>query len=389
MAKDPCVVMLLSNAYRPDPRVLKEAAGLQSAGYQVTIICWDRLAELSAQEMHTSGFNVIRIQHVRSSYGIGKKQILKLPRFWRAVWAYLNLLKPAILHCHDFDTLPVGLAWGRLHRIPVIYDAHEHYAELCRPRLPGLSGKAIYYLIRFSELLGARLASAVITVDEFLANVYRKQNARILIIGHYPVKDYTSTTASVFSHNGVRMVYIGRLSRDRGMLIYVDILRCLLMAGIDARLILSGVFTPVSEEHVIKARIQGIEDQVEITGWIPYGSMPGLLAHCDLGFSILSPEPRYVNALPVKLFEYMAAGLPVIASRFPAISQIISRHDCGALVDPGASPQSIAEHIIHWKANPEIPMKLGANGRQAILQDYNWESLMIEVLALYASLLVS
>ena len=57
------VVMLLSNAFRPDPRVEREADGLVQAGFRVTLICWDRAAELSSSELH-DGIEVIRIQDV-------------------------------------------------------------------------------------------------------------------------------------------------------------------------------------------------------------------------------------------------------------------------------------------------------------------------------------
>ncbi len=379
--------MLLSNPFRPDPRVLKEAIGLQKANFQVIIICWDRAAELPQEETHPSGFRIIRIQRVPSSYGIGKKQLHRIPRFWFAVWPHLVVLKPSIIHCHDFDTLPVGLAWGRLHTAPVIYDAHEYYAELVRPRLQGLSGKMMYYGIRFSELLCAKFASAIITVDDMLAKIYQKQNRLTIIIGHYPSKIFYQPAAPIFSRNELHLLYIGRISQDRGMLVYIDILRHLLKAGINARLIMAGIFTPAEEEVLFKSNLNTLANHVEITGWIPYEDMPSLLNNCDIGLVILQPEPRYFDALPVKLFEYMAAGLPVIASKFPALSQVIENHECGLLVEPDLPPSKIAEHIISWSVSPSIPKKLGENGFLAIQSIYNWETLVGKLINLYKDLL--
>ena len=379
--------MLLSNPFRPDPRVLKEATGLHSAGYRVTIICWDRSAELPQEERHISGIRIIRIHTVPSAYGLGVKQLLRIPRFWAAVWPLLNQLKPDILHCHDFDTLPVGLVWGKLHKLPVIYDAHEYFAELCRPRLTGLLGSLIYYGIRFAEMMCTKFTSGVITVDEFLAEIFHRRNRRVIIIGHYPSPHLFNHTAPVFSRQVLHLLYIGRLSQDRGMLAYISILRCLLQSGVNARLILAGVFTPAEEEALIRSNLDGIEDRVEITGWIPYESIPELLYKCDVGLAILQPIPRYVNALPVKLFEYMAAGLPVIASNFPAISHLVATHDCGILVEPDSPPEFIADQIIHWRRSPSIPARLGENGREAIVHFYNWELLLQKLVALYEELL--
>ena len=76
------IVMLLSNPFRPDPRVLKEAVSLVQRGYDVTVICWDRASELAAEEIVDSNIHIIRIQNVPSSYGVGIRQLFRLPLFW-------------------------------------------------------------------------------------------------------------------------------------------------------------------------------------------------------------------------------------------------------------------------------------------------------------------
>ena len=77
------VVMLLSNAFRPDPRVAKEAEGLAEAGYDVEIICWDREGRFPPKET-VDGYMINRIQDVKTAYGAGLRQILYTPRYWNA-----------------------------------------------------------------------------------------------------------------------------------------------------------------------------------------------------------------------------------------------------------------------------------------------------------------
>jgi glycosyltransferase involved in cell wall biosynthesis len=369
------IVMLLSNAFRPDPRVLKEANSLAAAGYQVTIICWDRSAELVAEETLHSGVRVARIHNVPSAYGIGIGQLTRLPRFWLALVPLIRRVKPDLIHCHDFDTLPIGLLWGKLHRTPVIYDAHEYYADLCKPRLHGWVGELLYRMIRCAELWGARHSSAVVTVDETLGDIYRKLNHRVLIIGHYPSVSLVDQAAPVFSRDRLNLLYIGRISRDRGMLVYLELLQALIERGVPARLHLAGVFTPQSEMDAFNQKTVGLENSVIQHGWTTYDQLPQLLLQADVGLSILLPEPRYVAGLPVKLFEYMAAGLPVIASNFPSITRVINAENCGLLVDPLGDPGAIADTLLHWWQHPSFPAALGANGRIAILDHYNWEQL--------------
>jgi hypothetical protein len=141
----------------------------------------------------SEAFSVQRVQEVRSSYGAGLAQALRLPRFWLHAWRRLNRLRPEVVHCHDFDTLPPGWLWAKLHRRPVIYDAHEYYTELQRPRLHGLAGKILLPLINAAEQALSRSAAAVVTVDERIARRYH--NRRIVIIGHYPPADFAQNLA--------------------------------------------------------------------------------------------------------------------------------------------------------------------------------------------------
>jgi glycosyltransferase involved in cell wall biosynthesis len=378
--------MLLSNAFRPDPRVLKEAESLCSQGFDLVILCWDRQAELAPEEILPSGVKVIRIQKIRSGYGIGSRQLLRLPYFWKVIQHYLRELHPDIIHCHDFDTLPAGLLFGLLHHIPVIYDAHEYYAELIRPRLKGITSWLIRKVVHLLESIGAHYASAVVTVDRTLAAIYRKYNQNVIILGHYPFKSMAMVSKPVFSGAEIKLIYSGRLSVDRGILIYHTILKKLLEAGIPSRLILVGTFTPESEKDQFFDTTRDIIDFIDYTGWIPYKNISEVYMSADIGLAILLPEPRYVAATPVKLYEYMASGLPVIASNFPSIAQIVNDADCGLLIDPLADITPTINTIKNWYDNKTIPRLLGENGRQAVIAKYNWENQITSLVTLYHTL---
>ena len=378
-------VMLLSNPFRPDPRVLKEAQSLVERGHRITVIAWDRQSNFPANERLSPYLRIIRVQKSPSQYGIGLKQIGPLYRFWLSAWKIMNDLQPNLIHCHDFDTLPVGLFWSKCNHTPIIYDAHEYYAELVRPRLSTVLGKFVYMAIRNIERVSARRVDAIITVDQRLAESYQKLNPTVLIIGHYPSASFVDQPAPVFTHSKLTLLYLGRFSQDRGLIMYLDLLRSLLSAGIPAELHMAGVFTPSSEEKNFLAAAKDLNEHIKLSGWLAYKDVPDALSHADVGLSLLQPEPRYITALPVKLFEYMAAGLPVLASDFPSIRQVVAEEDCGALLDP-SNPQSAADLLTNWWRQPEIPRRLGFNGRKAVLARYNWESLAKTVDVLYQNL---
>ena len=110
-----------------------------------------------------------------------------------------------------------------------------------------------------------------------------------------------------------------------------------------------------------------------------------VLAQSKIGLVTLFPTPNYVDALPIKLFEYMAAGMPVIASDFPVWREIVDDAGCGVLVDP-QDPQAIAAAINSLMADEERMRQLGEAGKQAVLQKYSWAAEGRKLVDLYAQL---
>jgi glycosyltransferase involved in cell wall biosynthesis len=109
------------------------------------------------------------------------------------------------------------------------------------------------------------------------------------------------------------------------------------------------------------------------------------LEDADAGLVCFLPAPNHVEAGPNKLFEYMAAGLPVIASDFPAWRPIVEGNDCGLCVDP-ADPAAIARAILYLAENPGRRAEMGANGRRAVMERYNWEAEGRRLIAAYERL---
>jgi glycosyltransferase involved in cell wall biosynthesis len=108
-----------------------------------------------------------------------------------------------------------------------------------------------------------------------------------------------------------------------------------------------------------------------------------VLARCSAGLVTLLPLPSYLDALPIKMFEYMSAELPVIASSFPLWRDIVERTGCGVCVDP-TDPAAIAQAVRGYLDDPARVAQAGQAGRQAVLSTYHWPVAERELLALYA-----
>jgi glycosyltransferase involved in cell wall biosynthesis len=111
-----------------------------------------------------------------------------------------------------------------------------------------------------------------------------------------------------------------------------------------------------------------------------------VLARCSAGLVTLLPMPSYLDSLPIKMFEYMSAELPVIASNFPLWQGIVESTGCGLCVDP-ADPRAIGRAVLDYVEHPARVFAAGRAGRRAVMHTYHWPAAERELLALYAQLL--
>jgi glycosyltransferase involved in cell wall biosynthesis len=179
------------------------------------------------------------------------------------------------------------------------------------------------------------------------------------------------------------LLYVGmRITRARGAKEMIQAMG-LLPASVPARLKLVGAWDPPTVVDSL-SQIAGWE-RVDYLGLLGRADLARTLHQCRVGLVILHPEPNYVTALPVKLFEYMCAGLPVIASDLPGCREVVETARCGLLVNP-KDPNHIARAITYLWTHPEEAAAMGKRGFAAIQQRYNWASQEKILLQLYQRL---
>jgi glycosyltransferase involved in cell wall biosynthesis len=373
------IAMLVTNPYRPDPRVQKEAQSLSQAGYDVTIICWDRANEFPEKEI-IQGIKLQRIK-ITSQYHAGNRQLYYLPRFWFAAIQLLGNLKPDIIHCHDLDTTFVGAFFAYWHKIPWIFDAHECYPE----QISSQVNRLIYYFLKWFERFMAKKSDHVITVGNSLANHFRSFGCNVTVVGNYPKLEAIISVEKEISReklgipdNTIVVSYIGGFTQARVILplIYttdMDEKLTILLAG-------DGIQRAKIEEE-IKSR-----ERIIYLGWIKQEQVPAYTALSDIiYYGINKTDGNSQFSAPNTLFNSMAAGKPILTTDVGEIAAIIKSENCGVVI-----PDAIPEHMlcgINQLKDPSVRLNLGNNGKKAAFEKYNWENAQKGLIQVYSSLL--
>lgn len=125
--------------------------------------------------------------------------------------------------------------------------------------------------------------------------------------------------------------------------------------------------------------------QVDASGWQDRGRVKEVLSGSMAGLVTFLPVPNHIDAQPNKMFEYMSAGVPVIASHFPLWREIVEGNACGLCVDP-LDPAAIARAIDYLVTHPQEAERMGRNGQRAVAEKYNWTIEEAKLLEFYRGL---
>jgi len=205
----------------------------------------------------------------------------------------------------------------------------------------------------------------------------------VVVIQNFPkLEEFARVEGEPYEKRPPWVAYVGGLTPIRGALEMVAAMSEL-PEELGAELVLAGNFDPSELEQELRS-LPGWR-RVRYLGWLDRPRVAELLGKVRAGLVVLHPTKNYREALPVKMFEYMAAGLPVIASDFPLWREIVAGEGVGLLVDP-LDPKAIATAIAWVLEHPDEARAMGERGRKAVLERYNWDQEKKKLLALYGEL---
>lgn len=346
------VTMLATVHSATDDRVFhREAKTLAQAGMAVCII-----APRAASEW----IDGVWIEALR-------KPSNRLGRFLQSfkVMRMALRLKCGVFIFHDSELFPAGILL-RLFGRKVIYDCHENLPVqvLQKPWLPRPLRPIVSPLAWFMEWGGSRLLSGVLVArDAVLPRFPRK---RRLSIRNFPtLRTLKATDGPPIHLRKPIAIYSGGLSRPRGIPEIIEVFRGLQVPH--AELWLVGAF---ENEQFKQETLASLPPNVKWLGFMDHHQAVKFYASARVGISLLHPTPSHRNSQPVKIYEYLGAGLPVLSSEFPELSELLE--GCGVQVDPFNIPK-IREVLGALLLDDEKLTEMSRIGRERIANSYSWE----------------
>ncbi len=373
-------VCILTTVHPPfDTRIFhKQAKTLVEAGYDVTLIAQHERDEV------VDGVRIIALPRPRNRF----QRIFGLT--WRVFRMALRQ-QADVYHFHDPELLPAGVLLRLFTGKKVIYDVHEDYPRSIRTKLwlpSSLRGLIAVTFGGFERLL-ARSVDRVITATDEISRRFSER--KTVVVKNYPILTSLKSLSSdprlsqCLNQNDFTLIYVGVLTEIRGIYELVKALE-FIDEKYKVRLKLLGKFT--DQDFPERVRFLTGFAKVDFLGWVPYEEVYQHLREADVGFVLFHPVSNHIRSMPNKLFEYMAAGLPIIASNFPLWKEIVEGNECGLTVNP-LNPKGIAEAIEYFLEHREERREMGVNGQRAVRDKYNWEGEASKLLASYGRVLRS
>jgi glycosyltransferase involved in cell wall biosynthesis len=349
-----------------DSRILRrECKSLAQAGYNVALVVGRPPHE------DVDGVPIVGV-------GVAKN---RLDRAFRVAWNIYRAAKREradLYQFHDPELLWVALLlklWGH----KVVYDVHEDVPKQIMNKfwLPRLVRPLLAVLAKLAERVAAVVLDAIVAATPAIAE--RFPTKKTVVVQNFPEVALAQSNGCdlAFEQRPYAFAYTGGLTCDTGIR---EILATSMVLGPEMPGVLAGSFDEDRLEQEIRAapawqflRYLGRVSQCEVIDAIRS-------AQC--GIVVDRPISNYLESYSTKMFEYMACGIPVICSDFPLWVRLVHDADCGVTVDP-MNPAAIADAIKEVLGNPEEARRLGANGRRAVMERYNWDNEFIKLDALY------
>jgi glycosyltransferase involved in cell wall biosynthesis len=358
MKKNVC--HLTSAHSRYDTRIfIKECVSLQKNGYNVTLIVSDGKGNEFKEGIH--------ILDIGKFFDLGNdtSRLSRIRKTQRLILKAALATKADIFHFHDPELIIIGYILKVIYSKQVIYDVHEDIPRQIfnKPYIKNIFKPVLSKCLELVESFFSKRYSMIIAATPFIFERFKKINPNTVNVNNFPI---INKGVFQWSDKKNEICYAGVITVDRGihqLIKAMDLLSC--------RLNLAGQFWP---ETLLKEVSQYPGwSKVNYLGVLDKIGVEAMYNRSKVGIVTLLPRTNYLDSLPVKMFEYMTAGIPIVASNFPYWEDILVQTNCGFCTDP-ENPKAISVEINKLLKDDALSQAMGENGKRASDNFYNWEN---------------
>ena len=352
------VCHLTSAHDKEDDRIfLKECVSLADNGYEVYLVeCGDSYVK--------NGVNIVGAGQAPSG------RLKRMTGFSKTVFKKALELDCDIYHFHDPELLQYGLKLKKAGK-RVIFDSHEDVPAQIMDKdwIPSFMRKMVSGMYRNYETKVAGKIDCVITATSHIEEQFKGRAARTLVVNNYPKLDDITFHEGSFADRDAIVCYAGGISELRGEKTMIKA-----MEKVNGKLIMAG-----DHERC------DVGDKVHYTGKLDRAGVNGLYGSAVAGLCILKPIENYFYSQPIKMYEYMAAGIPFVCSDFPGWKVVAEESGAGICVE-SENCDMIAEAINELLSDREKAQRMGRSGHEYVITKCTWKNEEKNLLELYSSL---
>ena len=342
----------------------------------------DQRVHRSSQTLHEMGFDVLLTGTKKNNSLPLTARSYKTKRFtmlfqkgflfyaeWNIRLFFFLLFKRAdILLANDLDTLPANFLASKCRRSVLVYDTHEYFTEMAelynRPFVKKIWRRIENYLfpkVRY-----------ILTVNNSIALLYKQKfNKELVVVRNIPATGNSSDDTANFSfpsNKKILLVQGAGLNENRGM---EELIQSLQLISGDFILVIAGSGLLIGQ---LKQLAEGeLNKRIFFTGLLTPKQLKQLTKTAWCGFSL--DKPININqqaSLPNKLFDYIAAGIPVIASNITEVAAIVNEYKVGKIIN-AVTPQAIAAAVNSLAAETELYQQYKSN-TTTVAKQLNWDN---------------
>lgn len=366
-------------------RVSKQVNVLLAAGHEVTILSRGRQGQ--PREESSGALSVSRLPTLaqRTLDRLATYPVFLNPLWISAITQRARRIAAGGIVVRDLPLAPAAILAGRMLGIPVHYDMAEVYPAALGSILPHESPPAIRIVraLRLAEAVERWVVRRVATT--FVVSEDSQERcvglgvpaARVVLVGNTPehpedlFADWPVPAELAGDMDRLKLIFVGNVFADRGLRFVLEAMPEILDAIPSALLVVVGDGRELPHLEA-QAKTQGLTNAVRFLGWRHHDTHAAYLRHAHIGLLPFLDTEHIRITLANKLFDYMGASLPVVATDVPSMRRIIDRSQCGLLVPP-SDPKTLASACIRLLLDADLRQRLGAAGRVAVDRDYAWK----------------